>query len=101
MKRYFRLLNEKMNKQPFALVLDIYKSHISEAVKKYAKKLKIKLIFVPACGTDTFQPLDHRIFAVLKSKLEKNDKKILHIKVDGSALKAMQIKFGIMKFQIN
>lgn len=74
MKRYFRWLSEKMNKQPFALVLDIYKSHISEAVKKYAKKLKIKLIFVPACGTDTFQPLDHRIFAVLKSKLEKIDK---------------------------
>lgn len=40
----------------FALILDVYKAHTHESVKKEAKKLGIKLIFDPARGTGIYQP---------------------------------------------
>ena len=67
MKKYLRWIWKKMGKSGFALIIDVYKSHINKSVKNYAKKLGIKLIFVPACGTGSFQLLDHRIFAILKN----------------------------------
>ena len=36
--------------------------------------MKIKLIFVPACGTGIYQPLDRRLFGILKKSLIKNDR---------------------------
>lgn len=56
----------------FALVLDVYKTHRVESVKEFAKSLNIKLIFVPACGTGDYQPLDRRIFGILKMHI-RND----------------------------
>jgi len=55
----------------FALVLDVYPAHRKEEVKEYAKSLKIQLIYVPACGTGEYQPLDRLIFGVVKKKLNR------------------------------
>ena len=64
-----------MKKKPFALVLDIYTTHIPETVKSFAESLNIELIYVPANGTGLFQPLDRRIFGILKQRVKN---RVLH-----------------------
>ena len=49
--------------------MDCFKAHCTAAVRKFAKEHYIELIFVPANGTSEYQPLDRRIFGILKSKL--------------------------------
>ena len=60
-----------MKSFPCALVLDRYASHETEAVKQKAKELDIRLVYIPTSATDKFQPLDRRVFGVLKSKASK------------------------------
>ena len=86
MKKYLKWLSKQMKGEPFALILDVFKAHADKSVLKEAMKLKIQLIFVPACGTGRFQPLDRVIFGILKSKLrEKNvlsgDQKTRHSEI--------------------
>ncbi len=70
MLRYLSYMYEKITLgQPCALVLDCFKAHCTKKVKKAAKLYSIELIFVPANGTSDYQPLDRRIFGVVKSKL--------------------------------
>jgi len=69
MENYLKWLHEKMDKKPFALVLDCFRAHIDEKVKKLANDLTIELIIVPACGTGIYQPLDRKIFGIVKAKL--------------------------------
>ena len=38
-----------------------------------AKKLKIKLIFVPACGTGIYHLLDRQLFGIVKKYLIEHD----------------------------
>ena len=66
---YLKWLKKKVEMDEFALVLDVYKSHVAPSVKKEAAKLGIQLIFVPACATGLLQPLDRRIFGVVKQRL--------------------------------
>lgn len=65
-----------MGKKPFALVLDVFRAHKHPDVLKLAKKLQIELIFVPSCGIGIYQPLDRKIFGVVKSKLRSKPLKI-------------------------
>ena len=74
MKIYLKWLHEMMGKTSFALILDVYRAHIEKSVKEEAKKLGIKLIFVPACATGLYQPLDRRLYGIIKKKLISNDK---------------------------
>ena len=69
-----------MNKQRCALILDRYPSHASEKVIEIAEELKIELVFIPTSATDKFQPLDIRIFGILKSMAAKefNDHVFAH-----------------------
>lgn len=70
MLKYLNHLHEHFAEGfPCALVLDCYKAHRTKEVKKLAKKLRIQLIFVPANGTGTYQPLDRRVFGIAKSIL--------------------------------
>lgn len=55
--------------QPCALIMDCYKAHHTGKVIRLAGNLNIELIFVPANGTSIFQPLDRRVFGILKSKM--------------------------------
>ena len=70
---YIDWLYQEMDSEPFALVLDVYASHISEDVERHAAQLEIELIFVPANGTGTYQPLDRIIFGIVKKKLAKKE----------------------------
>lgn len=69
MIQYLKWLKQRMNNQSFYLILDVYKAHIDNTVRKAAKKLQINLIFVPACGTGLYQPLDRRLFGLVKNYL--------------------------------
>lgn len=54
---------------PCALVLDCYPAHRTQAVKDLARQLNIELIFVPANGIGNYQPLDRKLFGIVKSSL--------------------------------
>lgn len=70
MLKYLEYLFEHWSmKQPCALVLDCFKAHCTKTVRRFAKDHYIELIFVPANGTSDYQPLDRRVFGILKSKL--------------------------------
>ena len=49
------------------LILDCYAAHRSEPVKEYAQLLNIILHFIPPGMTDEFQPLDRKIFGIVKA----------------------------------
>lgn len=55
-------------------MLDVYKSHLTPQVLKKAHELRIKMIYVPVCGTGVYQPLDISVFGVFKEKLPKYEK---------------------------
>ena len=65
---YLNLVHEWIP-EPCALVLDLFASHHCQAVKDRAQELGIDLIFVPANGTGLYQPLDRKIFGILKKQL--------------------------------
>ena len=46
----------------------IHSSHRAENVKTVAANLEIGLTFIPAGQTDEWQPLDRRIFGILKKR---------------------------------
>lgn len=68
MEFYLKHLHEWANNEPCALVLDQYSSHVSDSTKRMANNLSIRLIYIPVSATDLFQPLDRRIFGIMKSK---------------------------------
>lgn len=43
MKKYLRWIWKQMGKSGFALIIDVYKSHINKFVKNYAKNLELNL----------------------------------------------------------
>ena len=69
--QYLEWIHEKCNKEPCALVWDIFPAHQAECVVTKAKELKIELLFVPAGGTSQYQPLDVKVFGELKSRARK------------------------------
>ena len=71
MKRYLNWISSQMGGQPFALVMDIYTTHIADSIKEEASNLNIECIYVPANGTGTYQPLDRKIFGIVKKQLAK------------------------------
>jgi len=73
MSRYLHWLSEYMSGQPFALVLDIYTTHIADEIRDIATQLGIECIYVPANGTGQYQPLDRRIFGIVKKQLAKQE----------------------------
>lgn len=71
MCQYIKWLSEQVNNEPCCLVLDVYSTHKDAIVRELAQSLQIDLIFVPANGTGSFQPLDRKIFGIIKAKMKK------------------------------
>ena len=69
MFQYLDYLKQITKGDPCALVLDQFKAHTTTKVKERAKQNGIQLIFVPQNATSLFQPLDRKVFGVLKQKL--------------------------------
>lgn len=49
------------------LILDTYAAHRTASVKQKAEELNIELLFIPPGCTDACQPLDVKVFGVLKA----------------------------------
>jgi len=86
MEQYLKWISFVMKAERFALIVDCFKAHINEKVKKLAENLGIELIIVPACGTGIYQPLDRKIFGIVKAKLRsaENQKSIRELKDEQS-----------------
>ena len=67
MEYYLHRYSKWMKGKECALVLDRYASHVSEKTQNVAKSLGITLIYIPTSATDAYQPLDKRVFGILKS----------------------------------
>jgi len=67
MKYYLDLVHQSVGKNPCALILDRYASHTSDEIKACANDLGIHLVYIPTSGTEVYQPLDRKVFGVLKS----------------------------------
>ncbi len=68
--RYLKHVHKNLaKKHPCALIMDVYPAHRTKDVIRMAGLLQIELIYVPANGTGVFQPLDNKIYGILKSKL--------------------------------
>jgi hypothetical protein len=63
---YFGWIVEMIHKVPIALVLDMFRGHITARVRALAEALRVELIEVPHGMTGEFQPLDRSYFGPLK-----------------------------------
>jgi hypothetical protein len=52
---------------PILLLLDTYSAHRCEVTRTIAELWKIDLLFIPPGCTNLVQPLDRRVFGVLKA----------------------------------
>lgn len=65
---YFeRLRRDLFPEGPLILILDTYSAHRAQVVREVAHLWEIQLVFIPPGCTDTLQPLDRRVFGVLKA----------------------------------
>ena len=67
MEFYLDLVKDWVGSLHCVLILDRYPSHTSARTRENAAKRNIRLVFIPKSGTEKFQPLDRRVFGVLKS----------------------------------
>ena len=67
-QEYLRKLRDYFqDNEPIHLILDCYKTHKSEVTRNLAEILNISLHFIPPGMTDAFQPLDRKIFGIVKA----------------------------------
>jgi hypothetical protein len=68
MSNYFRLLREQLYPSgPLVVLLDTFAAHRALTTRAAADHWGVELIFIPPGCTDTLQPLDRRIFGILKA----------------------------------
>jgi hypothetical protein len=68
MARYFfQLRNVLFPDGPLLVILDCYAAHRATVVRETARACNIDLLFIPPGCTDRLQPLDRRVFGVLKA----------------------------------
>ena len=65
---YLKFIEEQVDGRYCSLVWDVHSSHRSADVVACARQRKINLLFVPAGQTGEYQPLDRRVFGVLKKQ---------------------------------
>jgi hypothetical protein len=67
-KTVLRWLADRCGDSSGTLIWDVYAAHREEGVKAYAARKGIGLLYIPPGMTDTYQPLDRRIFGSLKAR---------------------------------
>jgi hypothetical protein len=69
MCEYFRLLRTHIYPTgPLVVLLDAFSAHRSPITKAVAELFNVRLVFIPPGCTDVLQPLDRRVFGVLKAR---------------------------------
>ncbi len=64
-----KALEEVMKERYVILLLDVHRSHFDQTIFTHARKLGIRLVYIPAKLTFLLQPCDTHYFAKLKSAL--------------------------------
>jgi hypothetical protein len=78
--------------KPVALILDVYAAHRKQEVRNFAADLNIELVFIPPGCTDLLQPLDRRVFGVLKAKARRHWRLRYHNRLGGKTTHAELIQ---------
>ena len=65
---YLKFIEKTLNGRYCCLVWDVHISHRSPEVVQWARDHKINTLFIPAGQTGEYQPLDRRVFGVLKKQ---------------------------------
>ena len=68
MLRYLAWLRALYPRDPLCVIMDLHASHRAEEVQQFAGGLGIRIAFIPAGQTGTWQPLERRIFGSLKQR---------------------------------
>ena len=68
MKLYLTWLISVHGSDDFSLIMDQYPSHLKLSSYITESQLRIKVLFVPKGATGVLQPLDRKIFGILKAK---------------------------------
>lgn len=66
MKLYLEWLSDMHNNSAICLVMDRYSAHIDGEVLQHASDHNIEIIFVPSGLTSEYQPLDRKVYGVVK-----------------------------------
>ena len=66
--QYLDFLSEYVGGRHCFLLWDVHASHRTNEVKKKAEELGIGMTFVPAGQTPTWQPLDNKLFGMIKRR---------------------------------
>jgi hypothetical protein len=78
--RYFAFLRGTLfcDSEPLIVILDTYSAHRAQVVREIAQLWGITLIFIPPGCTDRLQPLDRRVFGVLKAYAREQWRRAYH-----------------------
>ena len=71
MKSYLEWFSNEMGNEWSLLLWDLHSSHRCKEVKDEAVNRHVNLSFIPAGQTSVWQPLDRKIFGMLKAKAQK------------------------------
>ena len=71
MKAYLAWFSEQMQNEWSVLLWDLHSSHRCDEVKAEAISQHVNLAFIPAGQTSEWQPLDRKIFGILKAKAQR------------------------------
>jgi hypothetical protein len=80
MCRYFAYLRTRLfaDQEPLIVIHDTYPAHRAEWVRCIARLWNITLVFIPPGCTDRLQPLDRKVFGVLKASAREIWRKHYH-----------------------
>jgi hypothetical protein len=84
-----KLRQEVFPDGPILLILDTYAAHRSASVRAIAETLHIDLIFIPPGCTDRLQPLDRKVFGILKAHARQIWRKHYHLTHGEKVTRAM------------
>ena len=68
---YLNFIEKTIEERYCCLLWDLHISHRSPEVVQWANEHKINILFIPAGQTGEYQPLDRRVFGVLKKQSHK------------------------------
>jgi hypothetical protein len=87
---YFGMLRRELFPEgPLVVILDTYSAHRSREVREVAQLWEIELLFIPPGCTDKLQPLDCRVFGVLKAYARKLWREQYHASHGGKTTRPM------------
>ena len=69
-QRYLKALSNHLQKRSMCVLWDLHSSHRKDSVKEYAKKKNIHLSYIPAGQTGYWQPLDRKLFGIVKKQTQ-------------------------------